>query len=790
MRDFLLVAAVLSASAVIGYPACLLLPAERFKARFIAAPTIGFAVLSAAVISFYACGVSPRISLVAVSAVGLLASAVHVFRGHTRTSWAPSRRPLALVAATLAVVLLCLLPAWIGGPQFTVFQGNVYDNVNTYLPGSVVFHQYDYASVFASVKGGPGNPILGNANLALKRPISIVHAAFAGIAHPSTPSSSYAFMVALQVNMFFSAMFVALNVFEADYRMSILVAAALAVGFFQQYVFDINAWAQLATQPIYLIVVAIVVLAFDPERFGTAPVAAAMRLAAFFGFPMTSVVLLYPDSAAIYGAAAAAAACIGMMTGNSHRTTIIALAGLNLGTAGALVLSYWYGTITFLLNQVMTQALRDLDWWKYFQRYLFGREQDYLAYLTGSADASWPVFLDALFSLPVESVIAGIGLYYLLPTGSWPLPLAIVWKLILYALVAVVFASAARVMIAAWRRDPAGNQVRMMGACVAGCMVPIAILITGQYWSAGKALSIAAPLLFFLLAAPLLCVVWVRPIGRIACLVVVMGHLMLGVMRPAMAGNPSGATIPGLPGSAPTVARQKAGMDWQVDRWAALFRTCNSIILNVRHPFMNKLAQLVATDIGLPWASLHPINWGYAEIPAYQPPGWEQADCIASDGVSDLHAGRRVIWLVSDRNVFDFLEARSGVLEIAVEEHPGIAAEGAYALEKTPQGPLRWTSGDARFEVANARDAPATNLVLALWPMPLAAAARLRLTINDWIAFDGPVPSEPLTAPLDRFASQERLTIELKTTPSTRYPRDPRDLGVALRALRLEKSAQ
>ena len=35
-------------------------------------------------------------------------------------------------------------------------------------------------------------------------------------------------------------------------------------------------------------------------------------------------------------------------------------------------------------------------------------------------------------------------------------------------------------------------------------------------------------------------------------------------------------------------------MDWQVDRWAALFRTCHGIILNVDHPFMNKLAQLVA----------------------------------------------------------------------------------------------------------------------------------------------------------------------------------------------------
>jgi len=66
MQDLLLVAAVLFASAVAGYPACLLLPASTFRARFIVAPTIGFAVLSAGIICFYKLGVAPDISLYAI----------------------------------------------------------------------------------------------------------------------------------------------------------------------------------------------------------------------------------------------------------------------------------------------------------------------------------------------------------------------------------------------------------------------------------------------------------------------------------------------------------------------------------------------------------------------------------------------------------------------------------------------------------------------------------------------------------------------------------------------------
>jgi hypothetical protein len=196
MRDFLLVACILSASAVIGYPACLLLSAARFKARFIAAPTIGFSVLSAALILLYACGVPPRISQAAMSTIGLLGSAVHLIHGRTGKSRLLTAKSLTLDAATFVVVVLCLSPAWIGGPQFAVFQDNAYDQLNVCLPGSVVSHQYDYAAVVASVSSEAAAP--SSAKFARNRPISMPYAAFAGIANSNAAHGSYASMVALQ----------------------------------------------------------------------------------------------------------------------------------------------------------------------------------------------------------------------------------------------------------------------------------------------------------------------------------------------------------------------------------------------------------------------------------------------------------------------------------------------------------------------------------------------------------------------------------------------------------------
>jgi hypothetical protein len=130
------------------------------------------------------------------------------------------------------------------------------------------------------------------------------------------------------------------------------------------------------------------------------------------------------------------------------------------------------------------------------------------------------------------------------------------------------------------------------------------------------------------------------------------------------------------------------------------------------------------------------------------------------------------------------------VTAAATERHPGITAGGVYEIEKMAQGPLRWTSADARFQVANASDAPAAQVVLALWSMQLAADVHLLLTINKSPVFARPVPEQPVTVPLEAFAKDDMLSIELKTVPVTRYPHDPRELGVALRALRIEKSEQ
>ncbi len=125
------------------------------------------------------------------------------------------------------------------------------------------------------------------------------------------------------------------------------LASALTVGFFQQYVFDIDSWFELAAQPLYLLIVAFTVLAFDDRRFETGGIFGTVRLGAIFGALLGAVLYLYPEALSIYGIAAAVVLVLAIGQRESRSTALFGLAGLGLGTCAAVLLClfFWTGTL-------------------------------------------------------------------------------------------------------------------------------------------------------------------------------------------------------------------------------------------------------------------------------------------------------------------------------------------------------------------------------------------------------------------------------------------------------------
>ena len=610
MHDIALVVVLLSACAAIGLPLCLLLPEGRFGARFAIAPPIGFGLFAIGGTVLYLWGVRPSVSMMAMATAGLAIGVVYLLRTGSPPRLAPPSKPtMAFGAATATVILICLLPGWTGGPQFRIFQANVYDQM-TYLGGSVTFRTLDYASMTAEAKRAAPDPVVAKSawHLNNRGAVSIVHVAAAAICQHDLIESSYPFVVAMQVNILFAALFVLINVFAAGHRLSFFLASALTIGFFQQYVVDINAWSELSAQPLYLLIVAFTVLAFDYRRFGNGGILGTIRLGAIFGALLGAVLYLYPEALSIYGIAAATALVLAIGRRYSRSTALFGIAGLGLGACAAILLCllFWTGTLGFMFRQLGSAAGHSPDWWKYFAGYLFGSEENYLAILTDPGSSSYREIAAAWFSLPVESVIAGLGLHFLLPTASWPIVLALLWKIVLYCFLAVLIKGAACRVARIWRADPAGNAARMTGACIAGCIVPFVILASGQYWAAGKGLSMAAPLLFLLVTTPLLAkpdVANIEFVGRLAAFAFALAHLALGLMRPILVTEFAGDGLPGLPTAAAQMRNQKAELDWNYQHWATEIRKCNGVMVAVDNPFMAQLVRRVASDLGVRWAS-------------------------------------------------------------------------------------------------------------------------------------------------------------------------------------------
>ena len=793
MHDIATVLVLLLACAAVGLPLCLVLPEDRFAARFVIAPPIGFGLFAVGGTVFYMWGVAPWISMLAMATAGLAIGAVYVScTGLPRQLAAPSKPTMAFCAGTVAVILICLLPAWTGGSQFRVFQANVYDQVD-YQGAAVVFRNLDYASMAEQAKRDVPDSVVARGNWFFNNrgAVSIVQAAAAVIGRQGIAESTYPFMVAMQVNLLFAALFVFINVFSAGHRLSFLLASALTIGFFQQYVFDIAAWSELSAQPLYLLVVAFTVLAFDDRRFGDGFIPGILRLGAVLGALLAAVLYLYPEEMCIYGVAAATALLLAVGQRGLRGRALFGVAGLGLGACVAVLLGllFWNGTLLFVVRQLTNRAANPPDWWKYFSAYLFGGEANYLGILANPA-SDYRHIVAAVFSLPVESMIAGLGLHFLLPTASWPVVPAFIWKLALYGFLAVLIKAASGGVARIWRTIPAGNAARMAAACAAGCVVPFVIFLTGNYWAAGKGLSMAAPLLFLLVTTPLVAnpdVVKAGLAGRLAIYAFAFAHLALGLLRPLLVTQFAGAGVPGLPTAAALVNNQKAGLDWNYQRWAAELKGCNGVYIAVENPFMMQLLRRAAAELRVPWASAA-LVWPGDNDP-YLPEGWQNFGCFVSESSMPTRPYRKLIWVAKDRSTFEYLGGQLGVLEIGTKLAPGVSSDGAYGLESYMGDTLRWTSEVAHFEAPNNPAAPSMILRLELWPMPLSGNA-LKVTVNGETVYNGAIPADTLAVSLGGFVAQDKLSIEMQTNAITHFPNDPRALGVAVRTLRLGKSVE
>jgi hypothetical protein len=630
-RDLFDVAFALAALSLLGAPLARLLPepTHTFE-RVAAAPVLGFGAGALLTTVLYRWGVPPAVTLACAAVVGLAAR-----------RWSPRRAPsrgagreVAIVfAATSLVLLLALAPKWSGGAQFTIFQGNQLDQRN-YVASALSYSQISYADLARREAGfDSGFAQFGARNLAYRPAVALMFAGLGRFWPGRLTEQPYIYMALLTALWFLAGVLVAARLLGATAGRAVLLAGGLALGFFSQYVLDINAWSEFAALPLALVGL----VALNATLAATIESASARRRAALLlAVTCAALAYLYPEALPPYLFCAALAWGTWLFArrrepGARHAVLAVAFAALG---ALALCALYWYGTLGFLWGQAADSALHaPPQYYRFFQRYLWGLD---------AGDA--PGTLYDLVSPPIDFVAGASGLYMLgLPAAGLGSPWKLIWKLGeglgLACLVGAACAAGWRALLA---RD---TRSAFVTATLVALAVPIVPALMGRYWLAGKLLSMVAPLLFFLLVLPLLETAGERRrLGRLPASLYVAGQIAFGLARPVYAAQPDGIHYTWPPYPSIRGAFLKTDYSWDFRERLAALADCRHVRLDVGERLLETYAEMALQDHGQAWSSSRPIRAFDTE--AVLAPGArghdDRPDCLLTDAPDSARSRLRV----------------------------------------------------------------------------------------------------------------------------------------------------
>lgn len=732
----LLIAFFLIVFSGLGLPFCLCLPRST-NDRFAPAPVFGLALFAIGATLGFRTGYFSQISiLLGTAGTGILIGAFIKMK---------ERREVAsFMLAGLCVSIIGLLPFWIGGHQFTIFQGNPYDQFN-YISMSSAFASHDYADISTSGAGSDFAFLRLAKTMLNDRPaVAVILATVRPFLYSTTAEAAYPYLILLQSMSFYTIFFTSRQVFNSSRAISFFVALAFSIGFYPQYVLDINAWSSLSALSLGLLAGTLLILICS----GMAGVLCAIP----FSLASAGILYLYPESAS----ACAIPFCV-IFVGSflklpaALRPNVMMQLGLSAVLVLAVCAAYPETTILFLMKQMGSTAT--IPQWEWF----LGYNSFYLqGHIRPSTVADY-------FSVPIDIVMGILGLYYLAPRNSF-----------VYLIGALEYGFVALLIISILRASKSTSQKIFVSACAASIGLPISLWIAGQYWSSAKAVSMISPFLFMALASPILLKrERLYSIAEISTLLLIIAHLSFGIQRVAAAtddrGERSGKGYP-------KVAGLKDRFNFDIERWRQELRDCQSAIIAVRNPLVERLTETIINDLGISASITVPRKSNYIDGEILPPAKIDGSyRCYLSDSEVPAAKPYKTIDLRLDqthpfengREFVDLLRQGTGT--------------GLHNLESYDDSSLVWTNGNAEWHFASMPKGMKLNL--EFWSGIVNPTTEVTIVANGVT-----ISQTPIWQGMKSFSlpGGEATSLAIRT-PSFRAPPDTRTLGVPIKSATISK---
>ena len=644
----------------------------------LAAPILGTAALSFVMTVLYRFGVPPQLSLLVTTALSLGAASAFAstaLRHAPARSWSvlpllknAYRRARPFLAFSALVLVTSLLPRYIGGLRFAIFQANPGDSIN-YLTESFGFANYPFAVLRSLPQPLPPDPVLVfTGDMLFARPaVGLLYGALSTLLSSDVFQHSYEFRVLLQFNLFLAMSYLFLLLIPHRQAIAFGLSASFAIGFYGQYVFDINAWSELLALPIQIILVSQfceqLANRISSYRFKTAaasetraaPTYLSITSAASISVLSIGLLYAYPEITPI-----TALLMVGTITLSAAyvwRTRewrlSIGILSISLSVLVVVILAatlYWSGTIAFFLTQAQFAVIYKNNWHLYFDQYLIA-DRTHIGVCT--VDYWFCNFIYDPVTVFAYVTKGLLGLYFIpLLLSKKEELLVFFWSLGLSVVTLIFF----RNILLAFRanRIANGEQVvcrapTILSFVLAGSMfaatLPIYLFFIGQYFAAGKGLSALFPFVFVVICTPIL--TNRAPTVQLLSWSIVASHLLFGVARPIAVGLKPYGHFFGAP-YVQLAGNLRADYDWDIGKHAGQLGSCRLIRLEISQQQLERVVQIYLQEKGLPWySSLEQYSTFDHGLPLGKmtAPGGQVDDCTISDAITPIFATPRLIWL-------------------------------------------------------------------------------------------------------------------------------------------------
>jgi hypothetical protein len=796
LNDALVVCLALGVWLGLGYPVARKLgPSVVWPAS--AGPPLGLAIFSVFTVVLYAIGLQLETAFNICIGVGIPGIVLAVRDGLRARL---SRSHGAFLVALLIAMLFVLLPKWVGPPEFSVFQANVADQLN-YLTGAWMAQHYDYPTIrHMDLESRIAIGLAVYIPTLMRPAAALMLGSLASAVDQPVLITAYAYLSALQLCIFFASLFVLRNVIELSNAYSLFLSFGLSVGFFLQYSFDINAWSALAALSLLTLYAGLFTLGLATQGSNetTQMTRGALSEAGLFWSMlvcMAGVWYNYPESWSLVAAISAPIVAYQFFVSSNRRYFFrrVLLIVLAAGCATALCALAWPMTVGVLAQQAHFLANPSIkaemaDWWKITHRYLFGYDIDWnTAFdLIALWHQSFLGFLYRVLSI-VTGFVAGIlGVYFLQPDRIW-LGFRAAWKLMLLAALAGLLGFWLRGLL----RVSGEPRQRMHRALFAGVLGGLALvgglLLVGQPYAAGKALTWLSPIATLAFIGPLLLD------KRNPQIIKVLAVAYVGVQI-AFGGYRSYAAATGAYGvhyrSPYTLdIGRKMFYHWDYAGLQAALRGCSRVSIDIEDPYHELFVEMTVADMGIRWSSRRPV-WGFDRR------GREgiqkqidNPDCAVTTQARSIQLSQTVVWLRRDDRVLKFYRGETNRLMLVPDFPPELESEG-FAVSEPPIDGQVGINRHAVIRIPNNPTAPARRLTLSVDPGSLPAD--IRVLINGKAALAEVMPrrddrtDSSRTVELPDIGTDAWLNIELDSETSL-VAGDTRMRGARLRFLALER---